>query len=159
MTRLERLHDAGVSIWLDTLSRELLDSGALATLIADYSVTGALTVVGWPLKACRDALRDAQLFRRVALADFLGYFTMAGLSIALAVSDAPLWLLIAVGGAVPLFIGLAAGAIFAFARALGLRAPFILGGVVLAMLAVVSARVLTTTAVEEARALASGDVA
>jgi transaldolase len=41
MNQLERLHDAGVSIWLDTLSRELLDSGALATLIADYSVTGA----------------------------------------------------------------------------------------------------------------------
>ena len=41
MNRLERLHDAGVSIWLDTLSRELLDSGALATLIADYAVTGA----------------------------------------------------------------------------------------------------------------------
>jgi MFS family permease len=44
-------------------------------------------------------------------------------------------------------------------RALGLRAPFILGGLVLAVLAVVSARVLTTTAVEEARAMASGDVA
>ena len=27
MNRLEQLHDAGVSIWLDTLSRELLDSG------------------------------------------------------------------------------------------------------------------------------------
>ena len=49
-------------------------------------LTGALTVVGWPLKACRDALRATQLFRRVALADFLGYFTMAGLSIALAVA-------------------------------------------------------------------------
>ena len=41
MNRLERLHDAGVSIWLDTLSRELLDSGAFATLIADCAVTGA----------------------------------------------------------------------------------------------------------------------
>ena len=29
MNRLQALHDAGVSIWLDTLSRELLDSGAL----------------------------------------------------------------------------------------------------------------------------------
>lgn len=84
-------------------------------------LTGALTVVGWPLKACRDALRATQLFRRVALADLLGYFTMAGLSIALAVSGAPLWLLIAVGGAVPLFIGVAAGVIFAAARGLGLR--------------------------------------
>jgi transaldolase len=39
--RLRALHHAGVSIWLDTLSRELLESGAFATLIAEYSVTGA----------------------------------------------------------------------------------------------------------------------
>jgi transaldolase len=41
MNRLQQLHDAGVSIWLDTLSRELLDSGAFAALIADSAVTGA----------------------------------------------------------------------------------------------------------------------
>ena len=41
MNRLEQLHDAGVSIWLDTLSRELLESGEFATLIADSAVTGA----------------------------------------------------------------------------------------------------------------------
>ena len=41
MNRLEQLHDAGVSIWLDTLSRELLDTGAFAALIADSAVTGA----------------------------------------------------------------------------------------------------------------------
>ena len=41
MSRLRQLHEAGVSIWLDTLSRELLDSGAFATLIADCAVTGA----------------------------------------------------------------------------------------------------------------------
>jgi transaldolase len=41
MNRLQQLHDAGVSIWLDTLSRELLDSGHFATLIADCAVTGA----------------------------------------------------------------------------------------------------------------------
>jgi transaldolase len=41
MSRLQALHDAGVSIWLDTLSRELLDSGEFATLVADYAVTGA----------------------------------------------------------------------------------------------------------------------
>jgi transaldolase len=38
---LQRLHQAGVSIWLDTLSRQLLGSGEFATLIGDYSVTGA----------------------------------------------------------------------------------------------------------------------
>jgi transaldolase len=38
---LQRLHEAGVSIWLDTLSRQLLKGGEFAALIGDYSVTGA----------------------------------------------------------------------------------------------------------------------
>ena len=38
---LQRLHDAGVSIWLDTLSRELLETGEFARLIRDAAVTGA----------------------------------------------------------------------------------------------------------------------
>ncbi len=38
---LKRLHEAGVSIWLDTLSRQLLQSGEFAELIRDFSVTGA----------------------------------------------------------------------------------------------------------------------
>jgi len=38
---LQQLHEAGVSIWLDTLSRQLLRSGEFAELIGDYSVTGA----------------------------------------------------------------------------------------------------------------------
>ena len=38
---LKRLNEAGVSIWLDTLSRELLQSGEFAELIREFSVTGA----------------------------------------------------------------------------------------------------------------------
>jgi transaldolase len=41
MNRLQQLHDAGVSIWLDSLSRKLLDSGDFASMIADCAVTGA----------------------------------------------------------------------------------------------------------------------
>jgi transaldolase len=41
MNRLQALHDAGVSIWLDTLSRELLETGNFARLIAEDAVTGA----------------------------------------------------------------------------------------------------------------------
>lgn len=41
MNRLQELHDAGVSIWLDTLSRELLESGEFATLVDEYAVSGA----------------------------------------------------------------------------------------------------------------------
>jgi transaldolase len=41
VNRLQRLHDAGVSIWLDTLSRELLETGELERLIRECAVTGA----------------------------------------------------------------------------------------------------------------------
>jgi transaldolase len=41
MGRLRELHDAGVSIWLDTLSRGLLTSGEFQTLVDELSVTGA----------------------------------------------------------------------------------------------------------------------
>jgi transaldolase len=38
---LKQLRDFGVSIWLDTLSRELLQTGEFAALIRDFGVTGA----------------------------------------------------------------------------------------------------------------------
>jgi transaldolase len=41
VNRLQALRDAGVSIWLDSLSRELLESGHFERLIADLGVTGA----------------------------------------------------------------------------------------------------------------------
>ena len=41
--RLKNLADAGVSIWLDDLSRDRLDSGNLADLVATRSVTGVTT--------------------------------------------------------------------------------------------------------------------
>ena len=40
MNPLKTLHDAGQSIWLDNIRRELLDSGTLARYISDLSVTG-----------------------------------------------------------------------------------------------------------------------
>jgi transaldolase len=66
MNRLRRLHDAGVSIWLDTLSRELLDSGALARLIAEDDVTGATSNPAIFAKAITGSDRyDEQLRRAV----------------------------------------------------------------------------------------------
>jgi len=41
MNRLEQLRDVGVSIWLDTLSRELLQSGAFERLVRECAVSGA----------------------------------------------------------------------------------------------------------------------
>ena len=64
---LQRLRDAGVSIWLDTLSRELLDSGGFAELIGDYSVTGATSNPTIFAKAITGSdLYDDQLRRRAA---------------------------------------------------------------------------------------------
>jgi transaldolase len=40
-THIQQLRDAGVSIWLDTLSRELLETGQFTELVRDYGVTGA----------------------------------------------------------------------------------------------------------------------
>jgi transaldolase len=41
MNRLLQLRDAGVSIWLDTLSRPLLETGEFARLVREQGVTGA----------------------------------------------------------------------------------------------------------------------
>jgi transaldolase len=84
VSRLQALHDVGVSIWLDTLSRELLDSGEFARLIADCAVTGATSNPTIFAKAITgserydDQLRDAiargaddaqELFFALALED------------------------------------------------------------------------------------------
>jgi transaldolase len=67
MNRLQALRDAGVSIWLDTLSRELLDSGAFARLITDYGVTGATSNPTIFAKAISGSDRyDQQLHAAVA---------------------------------------------------------------------------------------------
>jgi transaldolase len=41
LNRLQHLEDAGVSVWLDDLSRELLDSGEFMRLVRECAVTGA----------------------------------------------------------------------------------------------------------------------
>ena len=44
MNRLQQLQRAGVAIWLDTLSRHLLDSGAFARLITGHTDRRRLAV-------------------------------------------------------------------------------------------------------------------
>jgi transaldolase len=40
MKATEKLHELGQSLWLDNITREMLDSGQLQTYIDEYSVTG-----------------------------------------------------------------------------------------------------------------------
>jgi transaldolase len=61
-TRLQQLSDAGVSVWIDSLSREMLESGELARLVADDSVTGVTSNPSIFQKALASGDRyDAQL--------------------------------------------------------------------------------------------------
>ena len=41
--RMQKLTDAGVSVWLDDLSRTRIASGSLAAMISDYGVSGVTT--------------------------------------------------------------------------------------------------------------------
>jgi transaldolase len=60
--RIRRLQQAGVSIWLDSLSRDLLETGRFAQLIGDYGVTGATSNPTIFAKAITGSDRyDAQL--------------------------------------------------------------------------------------------------
>jgi len=63
------LHNLGQSIWLDNITRDLLDSGTLARYIDEFSVTGLTsnpTIFGHAIKnsAAYDT-RAAVLFGRV----------------------------------------------------------------------------------------------
>ncbi|MGQ0803467.1 MAG: transaldolase, partial [Actinomycetota bacterium] len=67
MERLRQLHDAGVSIWLDTLSRGLLTSGEFQTLVDEWSVTGATSNPTIFATAIRSAdTYDAQVRARLS---------------------------------------------------------------------------------------------
>jgi transaldolase len=62
MNRLDRLTANGVSIWLDTLSRDLLESGEFERLRRDRAVTGATSNPTIFAKAiCRSDSYDGQL--------------------------------------------------------------------------------------------------
>ncbi|MFW6774854.1 transaldolase [Nocardioides sp. CPCC 205120] len=65
--RLKALADAGVSIWLDDLSRERIETGNLASLIEEKSVVGVTTNPSIFATALADGERyDAQLRELVA---------------------------------------------------------------------------------------------
>jgi transaldolase len=64
--RLKALADAGVSIWLDDLSRERLTSGSLETLIHDSFISGVTTNPTIFAKAISDADAYAEQVSRLA---------------------------------------------------------------------------------------------
>jgi transaldolase len=66
VNRLERLRAAGVSIWLDTLSRDLLDSGRFERHVREHGVTGATSNPAIFERALADSAAYEDDLRRLA---------------------------------------------------------------------------------------------
>lgn len=66
--RLQELAGAGVSIWLDDLSRELIETEELAGLIAGSSVVGVTTNPAIFASALKDGARYAEQIREITAA-------------------------------------------------------------------------------------------
>lgn len=79
---------------------------------------GAMTALGWPFKVFQDVLRGAQRFAAAAAAEVIAFLAFVGLTILLVVVDAPLWSLVAVGGAVSVLIGAASLIVLALTRSI-----------------------------------------
>src|ERR671916_372959 len=67
--RLKSLTDAGVSIWLDDLSRERLETGNLAELVKEKSVVGVTTNPTIFAAAIADGERYDEQVRRLVSED------------------------------------------------------------------------------------------
>src|ERR1044072_7059286 len=70
-----------------------------------FLALGAVTAIGWPTKACQDALRGTQRFGAAALGEILAYSSFGAIMAVLLLTGARLWALIAAGGSLSLLIG------------------------------------------------------
>jgi transaldolase len=64
-----KLHESGQSLWLDNISREMLDSGQLQRYIDEYSVTGLTSNPSIFERAIRSGAYDAEIRRKAAAED------------------------------------------------------------------------------------------
>ena len=79
---------------------------------------GAVTAVGWPFKVFQDYLRGSQRFLHASLGEMLAHAGLVVGIVVLITTDAPLWALVAVGGSVPVLIGIGCFVILAVTRTL-----------------------------------------
>ncbi len=90
----------GAALAAAILDGELRDQAQLGVL-----GLGLVTAVGLPMTVNLDALRAALLLTRSALNEIAALGLFAALMLTLALSDAPLWALIAASGSIPLLSG------------------------------------------------------
>jgi transaldolase len=80
MRPTRQLHEAGQSLWLDNITRELLDTGALANYIATDSVTGLTsnpTIFDKAIEGGSDYDDDIALHKASGLSDEAVFFELA----------------------------------------------------------------------------------
>jgi O-antigen/teichoic acid export membrane protein len=82
-----------------------------ASARAGAAAVGLLTAVGWTAKVFQDYLRAIHRFSDASLCEAVGSALVAVSVIGALALDAPLWVLIAVGGAMPVFVGGAAASV------------------------------------------------
>jgi O-antigen/teichoic acid export membrane protein len=75
-----------------------------------------VNVIGWPSKTALDSLRATGRFVLSAATEALAYVTFAALMLAALLASAPLWILVGLGGSLPLLIGLWATAALVLAH-------------------------------------------
>ena len=92
----------GVVVLTFLVSGDLLHETQLGAV-----AVGVAIVLGWPAKVTQDLLRAEQRFALASLAEAIGNLAMgATLLVLLFALESPLWLLIATGSALPLYVGL-----------------------------------------------------
>lgn len=96
-----------------------IDADLEQTAREGFFALGAVTALGWPFRAYQDALRGSQQFVASSIAEIIANVAYVVLMIALIVAGAPLWAIIAVGGSLPILLGLGS-----FVTLHVVRAPF-----------------------------------
>jgi len=80
MSPTPQLHEAGQSLWLDKITRSLLDQGTLAHYITEYSITGLTsnsTIFDKAIEAGTDYDADIAAWKAAGASDEEVFFELA----------------------------------------------------------------------------------
>ena len=80
MKATQQLHEAGQSLWLDNITRGLLDKGTLANYIGEYSITGLTsnpTIFDKAIEAGADYDSDIAAWKAAGASDEEVFFELA----------------------------------------------------------------------------------